>query len=525
MSNNSRTKNSMRNMTISLMGYAANLIISLIARQIFIRYLSVEYLGINGLFSSILSFLSMAEMGIGGAIVYSLYKPLADNNIEKINALLGFYRKTYLTIGFVIFFIGILLTPLLPIIIKGYNEININNLEIIYILYIIQTASTYLFSYRRAILIAEQKYYIISIYRFIYQFALNLTQIIVLALTHNFILYLLLLIILSLCENILISRSALLRYPYIKEAPKYKLDHDSKVNIFKNIKALMIHRLSNAVISGTHNMVLSIVIGITATGLYSNYFLIVNTLQTIVYQIFNSFTASVGNLNAVENEEKMYNIYRSLLLIACWVGGICAINLFILINPFVDWWLGKDYVLNNSISVIIILNLFVYVIKRPTIIFRDAIGLFWNDRYVVVVEAMLCIILSTVFGKILGMFGVYFGIFISGMLTSFWIQPYILYRYKLKRPLKTYAWVIIKNIIVITFAGVISYLACSLIPYSGIVFILTAVLVINIISNSILFFVYRRTEEFRYIITRIRSLIIREKRNKETNKSVVTNNK
>ncbi|MBW8383252.1 MAG: hypothetical protein K0M69_12140 [Youngiibacter sp.] len=524
MTNSSRTRNSMRNMSISLIGYFVNLVISLIARQVFIKYLGVEYLGINGLFSAILSFLSMAELGIGGAIVYSLYKPLADKDVPKINALLGFYRKTYLAVGFAIFAIGVLLTPFLPLLIKGYNEVNVDNLQLIYVLYIIQTSATYLFSYRRAILIAEQKYYIISINRFIYQLASGITQIIVLALTHNFILFLLLSIILTVYTNYLIQRTALINYPYIKEAHKFRLDNESKNSIFKNIKALMIHRLSSAVISGTPNIVLATVIGITATGLYSNYFLIVNTIQTIIYQVFNSFTASIGNLNTVEKEGKIYNIYRSLMLVACWIGGICVINLLILINPFVEWWVGEYYVLDQRIAVIIIMNLFVYVIKRPTIIFRDAIGLFWHDRYVAVAEAILCIILSVVFGKVLGMFGVYFGIFLSSILTSFWIQPYILYKYKLKKALNGYFRIITKNIIVITVAGIMSYLACEIIPYSGIAYILFAFLILNIIFNSILLLVFWKTDEFKYIILNLQTLISRKTNTKETKKIIKTKN-
>ena len=284
-----RTKNSIMNSIASLISSLFNAILGIISQALFLKILNVEFLGINGLFTNIIAMLSIAELGVGNAIIVNLYKPLHENNIEKIKSLMHFYRKAYNIIAIVIMLLGIMLIPFLKYFV---GEVTVQiNITIVYLLFLISTASSYLLTYKRSILYADQKNYIIKIIEIIYLFVYNIAQIVVLYLTKNYYLYLVTRIICQVIENICISITANKKYKYLKDKNYKKLDKKTEKNIFGKVKALSIHKIASFIVNGTDNLIISSFLGIVPVGLYSNYYKIIINVKRVFTQIISSSSA------------------------------------------------------------------------------------------------------------------------------------------------------------------------------------------------------------------------------------------
>jgi O-antigen/teichoic acid export membrane protein len=246
--------------------------------------------------------LSLVELGIGAAIIFSLYKPLAENNIKKVRALMQLYKKSYNVIGLVIALLGICITPFLSFLIKEVP--NVQNLNLIFILFVINSAISYFFAYKRNLIIADQHRYIATIYRYTFYSILNIFQIVFLYITKNYIIFLVLQITSTLLENICIAERADKMYPFLKEKGHEKLDNITMREIKKNTSAMILHKIGGVIVNSTDNILISMKVGIAWTGLYSNYQLIINALNTVIEQFFTAITASIGNLAATESKGK-----------------------------------------------------------------------------------------------------------------------------------------------------------------------------------------------------------------------------
>jgi O-antigen/teichoic acid export membrane protein len=507
-----RVKNTIRNIIVAFSGQFLGIIITFIARTVFVHTLSAEYLGVNGLFTNILSMLSLAEMGFGTAIIYSMYKPLADKDEKKIRGLMEFFSATYKKIGLIILIIGLLLTPFLNVLIK--DTPNIPHLTFIYILYLLNTVSTYFFAHKRTIITADQKEFISSIYRYSFVLITNITQIIILIVTKNFILFLVVQVILKLVENVLVANKANSLYPYINTSDKIELDQETKNTIFRNVRAMVYHRFGGVIVNGTDNILISSFVGLKWVGLYSNYFLIISAINTIISQVFTSMTASVGNLNALENKEKTEKVFQSIFFTNFWLYGFSSIALWILINPFINLWLGSEYVFSDEIVFLIIVNFYLKGMRRTTLIFRDSMGLFWHDRYKSIFESLVNIVVSIILAKKYGIAGVLIGTLMSTLTTCFWIEPYVLYKYGFKSNImkyfKKYGFYTFGFII----AGVITYIISLLLISQNTISSFVLLLCLTIIIPNIMFYIFfKNTNEFNYIINLTKSLIgkIKEK--------------
>ena len=290
-------------MLSGLGGYFLNTVIGFICRIIFVRCLEAEYLGINGLFSNILSMLSLVELGIGSAMGYALYQPQAKDDKEKITSLMALYKKSYNTIGIVVALLGIMMIPLLQYIIVKPQQI-VENIYIIYLVYLFNTASSYFFSYRSALLIAAQKNYIVSGVNYAITTIVSIIQIPILLITQNFMIYLICQSIGVFINNVIVSMWAKHDYPYIEIKNVKPITKKEKRQMAVNIKALTINKIAAMLVNNTDNIVITYFNGLISTGVISNYTLLTGTLGSKTSQLFNGITASVGNLNAVENNKK-----------------------------------------------------------------------------------------------------------------------------------------------------------------------------------------------------------------------------
>lgn len=494
-----KIKNSIINIVISLVSQVLTLIIAFPVRMIFINTLGIEYLGVNGLFTNILSILSIAELGIGSAITFSLYKPIAEDNKTEISGIMNLYAKIYKIIGIVIFLLGIILIPFLGYIVGSAKDIP--NLILIYLLFLINSSISYFLSYKRSIIIAYEKSYIINMIHSIVLIIMNIGQAVVLINTKNYILYLVIQLISNFGENVIITIIANLRYKFLTshESKKAKLDIKIKREIIKNIRALVVHKLGSITVLGTDNIIISTFVGVIWVGLYSNYCLIVNAINAILNQVFNSLTASVGNLNVTADNKKRYEVFCNILFINFWVVSFSTVALYNLLNPFIGMWLGTKYIIESKIVLCIVINFYITAMRQTTLMFKSASGLFWQDRYKPLIESILNILLSIILALKLGVSGVLLGTIISSISTNVWIEPYVLYKYSFKLPLKNY----FKKYIIYTGVMIISMFITNIIVnlghITGIIKFIYNTIICVIVPNTLYFIIFRNNAEFKFL--------------------------
>lgn len=504
----SRSKKSAKNFAYALVGQSVGLIISFISRIVFIKILGSEYLGLNGLFSNILTVLSLAELGIGEAITFSLYKPLAEDNKLNCAMLMQFYKKTYIIIGLIILIVGVSITPLLPFLIKDMP--NIEHINIIYILFVINTSVSYFFSYKRNLIIADQNRYIATFYRYLFYFILNMVQIIFLLINHNYFLFLILQIIFTIIENLCISIKADKMYPYLKSKNKMKLDNKSKMEIVKNTKAMIMHRIGSVVVNSTDNLLLSAFVGLSVVGIYSNYYLIINALNLVFGQLFNSLTASVGNLIASESRDKQYDVFQKINFLNFWIYSFSSICLLCLFNDFIEIWVGKEYVFSYNIVIIIIINFYVNGMRKTILMFKDAAGLFYQDRWKSVIEATINLVVSILLAMNYGAIGIFIGTLISSITTCLWVEPFVLYKYCFGKNIKNYFKEYAKRLMITLCLSFTMYIMCSLIHFNIYISLILKLLLCVLIVNSVYWVLYHNSSEYKYVKSKIFDKILKK---------------
>ena len=500
-----RTKSSIKNLIYAFSGQIIGILTSLVARFVFIKILTSEYLGLNGLFSNILSLLTLAELGVGTAMTYSLYKPLANNDKEKVKSLMNVYKISYRIIGIIIFILGLSLIPFLPKLIN--NMPDISNINIIYALFVINSSVSYFYSYKRSLIISDQKRYIATLYRYGFYCLLQVVQILVLLITHNYIIFLCAQIMITLLENILISKKADQMYPYLKENNIQKLDKETKISITKNVSSMTFHKIGGIVVNSTDNLIMSKYVGLLAVGIYSNYYLVIHALSIVLGQIFASITASVGNLAATEDKQKLYNVFKNVFFLDFWIYSFSAVCLITLFNDFITLWLGADYTFDFLIVLVIVIQFYFTGMRQATLTYRDALGMYWQDRYKPIFESVINIIVSIVLAKKMGVAGVFIGTIISTITTCFWIEPYVLYKYGLEQKvLKYFIKYGIYTVIGLIVAA-ITFAICNTIKDITIINFIIKMIICLIVPNLIFYIIFKNTEEFKYYLDLIKNIV------------------
>ena len=442
-----------RNARSSLILYAIKMVLQFTVRIVFLQVLTIEYLGLNGLFSNILDVLSLTELGIGPAIVYSLYRPLADGNEKLVGSLMRLFKISYILIGIGILVLGIGLTPWLDFFIKGKPDIPY--LDIIYILFVIDTAISYFFSYKRNLLIADQKQYIVNLYLTVGQISLGVGQIWGLLITHSYWSFIGLKIIDTLLENYFISRKAEKVYPFLKlNNSDNKLPTYVTKAIRKNVAAMIFHKIGGIAVFSSSNILISKFIGLSTVGIFSNYYLIITAINNVVGQVFSSLTASIGNLNTTAEMKEKVLAFRIIEFLAAWLSCYICVGIFVLMNPFISLWLCNQYIFTKDIVALMTLNFYLTLMRRPAQVFKDAMGLFWNDRYKPLAEAIINISAGILLVQHIGIAGVLIAMALSTILAPFWVEPYVVTHNGLNYSLKSYFSSVVR------YAGITIALSC-----------------------------------------------------------------
>lgn len=481
-----RSKNAKRNILAGTVNRIITTILPFIVQTIMIRTLGLNYVGIKGLFTSILAVLSLTELGVGSAIVFSMYRPIADDDTETLCALLNLYKKLYRYIGTAILILGILPLPFLPKLIHGTYPPEIN-IYLIYSMYLCNTVISYfLAAYKTSLLSAYQRNDILNnIHTAVYS-TVCIVQIIVLLISKNFYLYLSLMILSTVLINLSTSLSVDKLYPKIRAYGKVDQSMVKRIKI--KVAGLLVGNICGTTRNTFDTIFISMFIGLTESAMYTNYFYIISILNGFGIIIQNSLLAGIGNSIAIDCKEKNYDDMMKLNRIYMIIGGWMTVCLLCLYQPFMAIWVGENYVF--PFHVVVLFPIYFYISKMGDIrgIYSDAAGLFWENRYRNIAEAVCNIILNYLFVKIWGVAGIIIATLITMFLFGFLASTYVIFKYYFMtgrgRYLLSHALLLIVTVAI----SVTVYALCSLV-HGNHVLIFVVRSIICVFVTTILYYI------------------------------------
>lgn len=502
----SRSEYVAKNATVTILMQLLKNILGFVSRTVFVKVLGAEYLGVNGLFTEILTVLSFAELGIGNAMVFSLYKPLAQKNDEKIKALMKLYAKAYQIIGIAIAILGICVIPFLKYIVGDTSYVK-ENIVLLYVLFLLNTVVSYFFVYKKSLIIADQKNYIVDIYQQIFYAIQVLLQSVFLVVTKQFILYQVIVVLCTILNNFFVARKANKLYPYLREKNVEKLPKEEIGDIVTNVKALVVYKVGGIILESTDSIFISSLINVVTVGLYSNYKLVVNIFKTIGGQVMNSVIASVGNLNASSDNERKELVFREMFYLNVWFFGFTTIGLCIFLSEFITIWLGKEFIIGVSSVIAICIYYYVSNMHYPCFTYRTTAGLFVFGKYVPFFAALINILFDIILGMKFGLAGILWASTISRVLTYEIIDPILVYKRVFKKNVTSYFSMYGIYTVLILIIGLISYKIVSFVSIGGFIGLVIKAIVLILIFNSLFFGITVKTKEFKSIFTRIKRLL------------------
>lgn len=490
-----RTKNATRNIIFGVILKAYQIIVPFLMRTAMIYLMGVQYLGLNSLFTSILQVLNLAELGVGSAMIYSMYKPIAEDDNATICALMKLYKTYYRIIGLVIAVIGCALTPFIPKLISGDVPDNLN----IYLLYLLNLGATvlsyWLYAYKNCILQAHQRVDIVSKVSLVTSTIQYALQLLVLWLFKDYYLYVIVLLATQALTNITTAMCADRIYPQFK--PKGQIATEEKKAINNRIKDLFTSKIGGIIYDSADTIVISSFLGLTALAIYQNYFYILNAITGLITVVFSACTAGIGNSIVVETKEKNYKDLNKFTFIICWGAGFCAVCLLCLYQPFMELWVGKDLMLSSSAVICFVVYFFVRQLNSLFNTYKDASGMWHEDRFRPLVAALTNLALNLILVQFIGLYG----ILISTVLAIVCVgMPWLLHNLFTVIFEKKY-WVgYLKNLLyycfIILINCTITYFICTKVNAGLITTLVIRGAICVVLPNLIYLFAYYKRIEF-----------------------------
>lgn len=502
----SRTENSMKNIAVGIGGYIVNTLLGFVCRMIFVRYLPEDYLGVNGFFANILSILTVAELGIGIAIVYALYKPIAENDEEKIASIMAFFGKAYRIIGAVTAVLGLCFAPLLPRLVEK-PEVITESIYLLYAIFLFNQVIAYFFSYRASFLLASQKNYIVTGVNYLITILQSIIQIVFLAWTRSYMSYLIIQTIMTVVYNLIVYIIAYKKYPYIAKKNPKPLDKETRRMIFRNTRDLTLTRISGLFVNNTDNIIITYFNGLVTTGITSNYTLFINTLNTLFTQIFSGMTAGIGNHNAIESNEKRIQMFRFIHMSNFWLFSWGTVGIIFVSSDLVRFFFGEKFVMLPSIPVILAVNFYLVGMQTAVWTYMQTLGIFHYGRLISFVTAGIKIALSIFLGADYGVFGIQFSTAIARILTDVWYSPWALYRYGFQKKSSAFFLRYFAYLAVLLVEIGLCFALCSFIQIHPLVDLLLKFFICSLVSNGVFYLVFRKTEEFSMLKKSMKNMV------------------
>ena len=496
-----RYKNAFYNVVFGAVFKIISILGPFLIRTLMIYKMGNEYVGLNSLFTSILSFLSLTELGVGSALVYSMYKPIANDDKQTICALLNLYKKIYRIIGAIILVIGLALLPFLKYLIKADCPEDVN-LYILYLIYIFNTVISYeLFAYKQSLLQAYQRNDIISKRSAVLQILLYILQGISIVFTKNFYVYIIWMPAITIFTNLANAVITQKMFPDI--SAEGKINKSLERSIIKNVTALFGTKANSIVMHAADNIVISSFIGLNMVGLYGNYYYIMNALIGMMTVVYDSITAGLGNSIETETVEKNHRDFNMLTLLNFWLITVCSACLLCLYQPFMNLWVGKKQMLGLDIVILLVVYFYIYHIRRIVLTYKDAAGVWWQDRYRPYIMMVVNIVGNLVMVQFFGLQGVVLSTIVS-MLISLPIENYTVFRYIFNCGSGKYYLTIASYTTIALVVCTGSFLLCGFIGSSPIGLVVK-LLICLVVSNIVILASCYRSKYFKDVVTFVKS--------------------
>lgn len=490
-----RLENTVKNLIYGYITKGINILLNFIVRIVFLKYIAIEYLGASGLFSNIFGVLSFAELGIGEAITFCLYKPLIEDDHEKIKTLIDLFKKCYLIVSIIVIVGGIACIPFLDTL---TNNSQLPNLVLIYVMYLFDTVVTYYGAAKQSLLTADQKRYIVNRNTIIIQLIKSFLQIIVIVTTKKFIPYLFVQIACQLLTVVYLNRTANKSYPYLHEKNITPLNSDEKNSIITNVKALFMQKIGAILVNNTDNLIVSSFLGLGTTGIVSNFTMIISSVNLLLLQLCNATLASVGNLNASDSSlEYKKKIFNRLDFLNYALYMICTIFLATLMKPLVEI-LGKEFSLDDFTILVLCTNFLLSGTRQIVNQFKETSGLFVYDKYKGFCEAIINLIASIILVIKMGIVGVYIGTFLCNFFGGAWWEQRVLFKYYFQESFVSYHLKWIGRLTITVLCSAILILIRNYLGLSGIACLITTFLIDVLILLILYYVLYRNSEELKY---------------------------
>lgn len=492
----SRTKNSTRNIIAAAINRLVLLVLPFITRTILVKILGSEYLGLNGLFTSILNVLNLSELGFGTALVFSMYKPIAEGDNSKVCALLNLYRRIYTIIGVIIGTVGIIIMPFLPYMVKGGYPADIN-IYILYLMYLINVVVSYMFyAYKIAIFTAYQRSDVKSNISTVFNIIVYAIQILMLILFENYYAYILWLPLLTIVENLYTAKLANKLYPEIRCIGD--ITKEEKKVIKDHVKGLALQKFCGASRNSFDSIIISMYLGLVSIAIYSNYYYIMYSIHIFLYQIPNSIRASVGNSVSVETVEKNYSDFNKMNLLYMFISAVCGVCMLCVYQPFMALWMGGEMIFTDFTMILFCIYFIELSFSDIISLYKDGAGLWWKGRYRTLIEALLNLILNFVFGWLWGVNGILIATIISMAIMGLGYAGWINFKYYFtKDRFIDYLRNQFELCITISMAGILSYVLCKTINTTGFYAIVVNSLISISVTIIMFWCVYRKKKYYR----------------------------
>jgi len=489
-------------------GFGAQLltaILRFVTRTVFIHTLGGAYLGINGYFSDILTMLSLTELGLDTAINYKLYKPLAERDLSRIRQLMNFYRLAYRCVGVAIVGLGVLLIPFLPKLIKDYDSLAALgiNAVIIFLLYLAQSASSYLFfAWKSAIVKADQKLHLLNVASYVVMLASNGVQILVLYAFKNFYLYTAVLIAFTILQNYINARIAKRHYPDVFGPNSERLGREEIRSIFKDLGALFVYRANGVVLKATDNMVLGAFIGLSVVGLYSNYLMFYNVIKNTLSKFYASIKASMGNLFSDSTVEKQYEFFEIVNYLCIMLYGTAAVGIAVCANEFISTWIGDQFLIPQPFPILIGIELVFAGLKTNLGQIRNITGAFRQMWFRPVMGVIVNLVVSVALVQFYGIYGVIVGTITADLTTNFMVDPMIIHKYSFNgyKKVSYYYWKNIRFLALLSAVCALDFVICRhFLSGLGWFSVIVHVILCGLSVPAVFSLFYRHTKEYLYL--------------------------
>lgn len=504
-----RKKNATRNIIFGTCLKLYQIVVPFLMRTIMIYFMGVQYLGLNSLFTSVLQVLNLAELGVGSAMVYSMYKPVAEHDNNTICALMGLYRKYYRIIGMVVLAAGCVIIPFVPHLIKSDVPEGIN-IYVLYVMNLLATVFTYwLYAYKNSILQAYQRNDIVSKVTMITDTIKYILQIFTIVFLKNYYMYVLVLILLQIASNIITAAVVTRMYPEYR--CKGSLHKEEVAQINSRIRDLFTSKIGAVIVNSADTVVISAFLGLTVLAIYQNYFFIISSVIAFIAVVFNSCTAGIGNSIIVETKEKNYNDFKKFTFLIAWIAGFCTVCIVCLMQPFMNIWMNgnEKLMLGMSEVVCFCIYFFVYEIQQLLLTYKDAAGMWHEDKYRPLVTALTNLALNIIMVQFFGLYGVLLSTVISIIFIGMPWLFYNLFTVLFKRNAAKYVIRVVYYTVITIVISIITYSVCSLVPFTGIAELIVKLIICIIFPNLLFFATLFKFEEFGQVKTLVKGILKR----------------